>query len=448
MAYYWTLPIFALALIFLIHNVYADPIQADNKNIEIINLLAQPSTIKVGDNFVINATLINNSQNPIYVRFECGERLFSVIFDSHVAVDQKEATICLDIFMLRLLNPGETITGTSPSVSSLIYRAAAAGIANATVNFSYFIKNQTGHNPSGNLKTISKSLMFTIYDNNTGIKTINETVLSPLKQFKSGISVYNVKCKQGLFLAMKTSDNSPACVKLETLRKLVERGWGVLKGQTVWFELKVGVITNDWKYFPWAKEYVKSSDFSSVLESCHNATRIMQYFENQGVTLIQVKEFAMQVANTISMCGPANFYFLVPQNDTSKMTELGFKAINEKEVQGTEVLLPSIRNTEQKVWFEYHPMVCQKTPWINWSMNFSRVDTEAGWIKWYFEDQGITILDSRVVYNQMAIQPFSCSSPFVNGYYLLVSESDSNKMIKLGYKTFTNPLPANAVPVQ
>jgi hypothetical protein len=49
---------------------------------------------------------------------------------------------------------------------------------------------------------------------------------SPLKQFKSGIAANDVKCKEGLQLVIKGNDDSPACVKLDTAQKLVERGWG------------------------------------------------------------------------------------------------------------------------------------------------------------------------------------------------------------------------------
>ncbi|OLE40744.1 MAG: hypothetical protein AUF74_00190 [Thaumarchaeota archaeon 13_1_20CM_2_38_5] len=48
----------------------------------------------------------------------------------------------------------------------------------------------------------------------------------PLKQFKSGTSATDVKCKQGFVLVIKKSDNSPACVKPQTSEKLIERGWG------------------------------------------------------------------------------------------------------------------------------------------------------------------------------------------------------------------------------
>ncbi|TAK26929.1 MAG: hypothetical protein EPO37_01195 [Nitrosarchaeum sp.] len=54
----------------------------------------------------------------------------------------------------------------------------------------------------------------------------NSKVLqSPLKQFKAGIPIYEIQCKEEFELAFKASDDSPACVKPETKIKLIERGW-------------------------------------------------------------------------------------------------------------------------------------------------------------------------------------------------------------------------------
>ncbi len=50
------------------------------------------------------------------------------------------------------------------------------------------------------------------------------TILSPLKQFKSGIPIDKIQCKESLILVTKY-DNSPACVKSETKTKLIERNW-------------------------------------------------------------------------------------------------------------------------------------------------------------------------------------------------------------------------------
>jgi plastocyanin len=47
----------------------------------------------------------------------------------------------------------------------------------------------------------------------------------PLRQFKSGIAIQDIKCVEGLQLVLKAEDNSPACVKAATALQLVMRGW-------------------------------------------------------------------------------------------------------------------------------------------------------------------------------------------------------------------------------
>ncbi len=48
---------------------------------------------------------------------------------------------------------------------------------------------------------------------------------SPRKQMQNGIAAKDVVCKQGFELIFKSSDNSPACVKPSSAKKLIERGW-------------------------------------------------------------------------------------------------------------------------------------------------------------------------------------------------------------------------------
>ncbi|MDE1872558.1 MAG: hypothetical protein KGH99_03665 [Thaumarchaeota archaeon] len=49
--------------------------------------------------------------------------------------------------------------------------------------------------------------------------------LSPLKQFKSGISAIDVKCPSNYALVIKAEDGSPACVRPFTVKILSEVGW-------------------------------------------------------------------------------------------------------------------------------------------------------------------------------------------------------------------------------
>ncbi|MGI0102645.1 MAG: hypothetical protein ACREA7_08645 [Nitrosotalea sp.] len=53
----------------------------------------------------------------------------------------------------------------------------------------------------------------------------SNTLLSPLEQFKSGVVPIEVKCPENFVLTIKSEDDSPACVKPDTVQKLIERGW-------------------------------------------------------------------------------------------------------------------------------------------------------------------------------------------------------------------------------
>lgn len=47
----------------------------------------------------------------------------------------------------------------------------------------------------------------------------------PLKQLKSGIPLDEIQCKDGLYLIVKTKDNSPSCVKPRSIARLLMNGW-------------------------------------------------------------------------------------------------------------------------------------------------------------------------------------------------------------------------------
>lgn len=49
--------------------------------------------------------------------------------------------------------------------------------------------------------------------------------ISPLKQIKSGILPQDIKCKQGLVLIIKVTNDFPACVKPPSVTRLLVQGW-------------------------------------------------------------------------------------------------------------------------------------------------------------------------------------------------------------------------------
>jgi len=58
-------------------------------------------------------------------------------------------------------------------------------------------------------------------------QTIEEDLLSPLKQFNLGIAPLDVKCRAGFELLLKSTTGTPACVTTSSAVKLVSKGWGV-----------------------------------------------------------------------------------------------------------------------------------------------------------------------------------------------------------------------------
>jgi|CXWL01.1.fsa_nt_gi plastocyanin len=58
-----------------------------------------------------------------------------------------------------------------------------------------------------------------------GIVSAKGTLLSPLEQIKSGVALIDVQCRSNFSLVIKANDNSSACVRPETAKNLLERGW-------------------------------------------------------------------------------------------------------------------------------------------------------------------------------------------------------------------------------
>lgn len=68
---------------------------------------------------------------------------------------------------------------------------------------------------------------------------IPKALLSPLQQFKSGIPIGKIQCKEGLEMLIKSSDGSPVCIKSGNKAKLVERGWAFKSYQSYLVQPKI-----------------------------------------------------------------------------------------------------------------------------------------------------------------------------------------------------------------
>jgi len=56
---------------------------------------------------------------------------------------------------------------------------------------------------------------------------------TPRQQIANGIRYLDVVCSNDFVVLLKWSGNSSACVKPQSVEKLIERGWGIPKDQTV-----------------------------------------------------------------------------------------------------------------------------------------------------------------------------------------------------------------------
>lgn len=65
----------------------------------------------------------------------------------------------------------------------------------------------------------------------------------PLKQFKAGIPIEEIQCKEGLSLVIKSSNDNPACVKPRSVEKLIQRGW---TSEIFLLETKQKLIERGW----------------------------------------------------------------------------------------------------------------------------------------------------------------------------------------------------------
>ena len=213
------------------------PVNADGTNgTSIQNISVQPYAIKVGDTFTVTATIVNNSTLPIIVDGgKCSGQdkqaeMFTIMFDNHTK-NKPENINCAGVGWSEILDLGKNITETSPDYTAN-YVATESGTANVTVTFSYHAIIQRDPIQTGDEQTISKSFLFTIYDNNTIVDSFNigkhpdrNKILSPLRQFQSGVGANDIICRPDMQLLIQNQENLPICAKLGSVSNLLHRDW-------------------------------------------------------------------------------------------------------------------------------------------------------------------------------------------------------------------------------
>jgi len=161
------------------------------------------------DQFQLKINQIASEPNNISVKF------LNVTTDSRCPSDvtciwQGEATVVVDI------------TKNNQDLGNFDLKSGL-GDKNATVQIpgGYFLQiiDVEPYPTSGTKISLS---------NYTSIFTLSQAgMMSPLKQFKSGINAQQVQCKTGLELVIKAENNSPACVSHSSASALMARGWAI-----------------------------------------------------------------------------------------------------------------------------------------------------------------------------------------------------------------------------
>lgn len=142
--------------------------------------------------------------------------------------------------------------------------------------------------------------------------------LSPLKQFRSGIELDKIKCKPSYQLVMKKTNGSPACLKLETIPKLIERGWAVhvlpeiskdaQQNSSLYQGGAYEITTSDVSYFGDAAGYVARPSDDGVYPGVilihewwglnENIKEIARSLASHGYVVLAADLYAGQVATT------------------------------------------------------------------------------------------------------------------------------------------------------
>ena len=61
----------------------------------------------------------------------------------------------------------------------------------------------------------------------TSKKEIPQNKSSPIRQYRLGVTLDQIKCNQGQSLVIKAKNQLPSCISLENIEKIRERGWAI-----------------------------------------------------------------------------------------------------------------------------------------------------------------------------------------------------------------------------
>jgi hypothetical protein len=127
---------------------------ATGSRVDLINIHPSPSSVKVGSNFEVLATVVNNSSGTIMLPAGRCDSPLTAFFMRNVIIRQDQFQGCTATSSPFELKQGEEVTVAGP-VPGTIYQAIKAGKTPATATVYYLTENKQPGN-------VTKPFVFTI----------------------------------------------------------------------------------------------------------------------------------------------------------------------------------------------------------------------------------------------------------------------------------------------
>jgi len=207
--------VFLFLLIFSI--VIIQPSFADENTIISLNIIGDPVIYLDSENKMIRAEVVIENYDP-----SDGLYYMLVTDSSGNAVKETEIFPRYKGNQIWGTEMAHIITTEVPETFQiLIYTQFGTAMSNATVSL---LETNPNVQQSVKEEADQSSNQTTTIQNPSN--PVDISVAAPLKQVAQGVLPNEIICKEGLELIIK-NNGSPACVKAETITKLISRGWAI-----------------------------------------------------------------------------------------------------------------------------------------------------------------------------------------------------------------------------
>ncbi len=113
----------------------------------------------------------------------------------------------------------------------------------------------------------------------SGLVSAQSNLVSPQKQFESGVAVKDVKCEKDLELILKVENGDPVCVKPTTAQTLFDRGWAKEISDSNITEKFQSMLISKQKAIQIVQNYIKKNNITLEVNTSSSSFRIASLLE-------------------------------------------------------------------------------------------------------------------------------------------------------------------------